>query len=358
MAVSLRSTLTPSPAPVTIKTVAALARVSTATVSRVLSHPQIVRPAVRARVLTAARELDYAPNRLARGLRVRRRQVMGLLLPDLQNPFFTGIVQGVESVLSEKGYTLLLAHSDGQADRERNHLNVLRGEGAVGLVLIPGQSTSATYAAFPAGSLPVVAVDRAPRGLRVDLVTSTHEQGAREAVEHLLALGHRDIALINGPEAFDVARQRHAGYRTALRSARLRPLSSRVVHSDFRQAGGYAAMNRLLHLPVPPRAVLVANNLMTLGALQAIHEAGRSIPQDVALVCFDDMPWATSLRPPLTAVAQPAAELGRAAAQLLLERLGTPAQPPRRIILPTRLIIRESCGATPRRLTETPSRTP
>jgi DNA-binding LacI/PurR family transcriptional regulator len=160
----------------------------------------------------------------------------------------------------------------------------------------------------------------------------------------LLSHGYDRIAFINGPASVSVAQERLAGFEEALRAAGVAARESFVVHTDFRQEGGCIAMARLLDLPERPRAVLVANNLMTLGALQAIHERGLRIPEDVAVAGFDDMPWATSLHPPLTAVAQSAEEIGRTAAQLLLERLRDPKRLVRRVVLPTRLIVRASCG--------------
>jgi LacI family transcriptional regulator len=330
----------------TIKDVAARAGVSTATVSRMLSGIKGAGSPLRRQVMKAVHELDYQPNRLARGLRAQQRKVIGVMIPHLQNPFFTGVVFGVESVLYQEGYTLLLGHSDGRVERERIHLGVLRSEGVAGLVLVPCDGPGANYEFLRNWRLPMVAVDRSPMGLEVDLVSTTNREGVREAVQHLLALGHRDIAFINGPRDFDVSRERLAGYQDALAAAAV-PLSGQfVVHGDFRQPGGYAAMSSLLDLPVRPRAVLIANNLMTLGALPAIYERNLDVPQDIAVVGFDDMPWAASLRPPLTAVAQPAEELGRTAAQLLLERLRDPHRLMRRVVLPTRLVVRASCGAS------------
>ena len=342
-----RNPIASSPArPVpTIREVAHRARVSTATVSRVLAGLGGAGAQTQSRVLNAVRDLDYHPNRLARGLRARDRKVVGLLIPDLQNPFFTGIARGLEEVLCGAGLTLVLGHSDGLAERERAHLAVLRGEGADGLVLIPGNGPGASYATLRAWEIPVVCVDRSPVDLEADLVTATHREGARGATRHLLELGHASVALINGPRSFDVARERYAGYAAALREAGRTVRPEWVVHSDFRQAAARAAMGRLLDLPAPPRAVLVANNLMTLGALQTIHERRLRIPEDVAIIGFDDMPWAMSLWPPLTAVAQPAEELGRSAAELLLERMKDPRRPRRNVVLPTQLIVRASCGA-------------
>lgn len=328
----------------TIKDVAAAAQVSTATVSRVLAGPDRVGKEVRERVLAAVRKLDYHPNRLARDLRAGLRKVIGVIIPDLQNPFFPDVVRGVEAVLYNAGYTLVLGHSDGLAEREQAHLSILRGEGAAGVILIPDNSDKADYAALRSWDIPVVAVDRVPTGLRVDLVCTNNREGISEAVSHLLAHGYNEIAFINGPEGLSVTRERLAGYQEALRAAGIPARESLIIHSDFRQAGGYAAMRRLLELAKHPRAVVVANNLMALGALQAIHEKGVRIPDQVAVIGFDDMPWATSLRPPLTAVAQPAEELGHTAAELLLERLGDPERVPRQVVLATRLMVRASCG--------------
>jgi LacI family transcriptional regulator len=330
---------------VTITEVATQAGVSTASVSRVLAGSRFVGSRMRERVLATVAKLDYHPNRLARDLRVGLRKVIGVIIPDLQNPFFPEVVHGVEAVLYTAGYTLVLGHSGGLAERERTHLAVLRGEGVAGLILIPDSEREASYETLHSWDIPVVAVDRTPSGLKVDLVTSSNRVGAREATSHLLAHGYKTIALINGQKGVSVAQERLAGYQEALHAARVPLQEAFVIHSDFRQEGGRMAMCRLLDLPRPPRAALVANNLMALGALQAIHERGLRIPDEVAIVGFDDMPWATSLRPPLTAVAQPAEEIGRTAAQLLLERLRSPGRLPRRVVLPTRLIIRASCGA-------------
>jgi DNA-binding LacI/PurR family transcriptional regulator len=330
---------------ITIKEVAAAAGVSTATVSRVLAGLDGVAEEVRDRVSGAVAKLDYHPNRLARGLRLGHRKVIGMIIPDLQNPFFTAVVHGVEAELYSAGYTLLLGHSDGLAEREKEQLRILRGEGVAGLVFIPGNLPRANYESIRTWKIPVVAVDRSPGGLEVDLVCSNNREGTRQAVNHLLSLGYKEIALLNGPEGINVTQERLGGYQDALRSAGVAVRESFIIHSDFRQVGGYAAMARFLDLAKPPRAVVVANNLMTLGALQAIHERGIRIPDELAVVCFDDMPWAASLRPPLTAVAQSAEELGRTAAQLLLERLKDPKRLVRQVVLPTRLMVRASCGA-------------
>jgi DNA-binding LacI/PurR family transcriptional regulator len=238
----------------------------------------------------------------------------------------------------------MLGHSDGLAEREQNHVAVLRSEGAAGLILIPANSPGSSYAQLQAWDIPVVAVDRVPNGLQADLASSNNQEGVREAVAHLLKHGYKNIAFINGPAGLSVTRERLAGFLEALGQAGIAAQNSLIVHSDFRQAGGQSAMTQLLAAPKSPRAVVVANNLMTLGALNAIHQRGIRIPDDIAMVGFDDMPWAMSLRPPMTVIAQPAEELGVAAAQLLLERLQDRNRIVRQVVMPTRLMVRASCG--------------
>jgi LacI family transcriptional regulator len=184
-----RSTRAHTSQSVTIREVASAAGVSTATVSRVLAGLGGAGLEVRKRVLATVKSLDYEPNRLARGLRARERKLIGILLPDLQNPFFTGVVAGAEQILWEAGYSIQLCHSDGRADREQSHFGVLRGEGIAGLIIIPANEAKADYAELGSWSAPTVAVDRAPRGLRVDLVRITNREGAREATDHLVGLG-------------------------------------------------------------------------------------------------------------------------------------------------------------------------
>ncbi len=330
---------------VTIKEVAILAGVSIATVSRVLAGLSGAGAEVRARVLGAVKKLHYQPNLSARGLRAGKRRLIGLVLPDLQNPFFTGLTHGVEDVLCDGGFTLLLGNSDGVRARENRYFEVFCGEGVSGLVLVPTNARGANYSVLAAWNLPIVAVDRSPARLSVHLVNTDNRSSANEAVRHFLALGYRRIALINGPASHDVSIERLAGAQEAVTAAGMAAKDLIVVHADFRQEGGRTAMHGLLAADQMPRAVLVANNLMTLGALHAIHERRIRIPEDIAVIGFDDMPWADSLWPPLTAVAQPAEELGRTAARLLLERLADPVRPVRHVILHNRLCIRASCGA-------------
>jgi LacI family transcriptional regulator len=328
----------------TIKQVAEQAGVSTATVSRVLAGADGVSVELSKRVRAAVGALDYQPNRIARNLRVRGTRTAGLVISDIQNPFFTSAVRGIEDVLQADGYTLLLGNSDENPARERVYLATLRAEGVAGIIVAPSGAEVSEYRKLASARVPLVVIDRNVSGLSVDVVTVANADGAHAAVAHLIGLGHRRIGLIAGPPSVATSGEREAGYAKALAAVGL-PLEAELIrYADFRQGGGYAAAQALLDLTAPPTAMFVANNLMTLGALQAIHERGLRIPADIAIVGFDDMPWATSLQPPLTAVAQPTYEMGATAAQLLLARVREPDRPNRHVVLATQLIVRASCG--------------
>lgn len=329
----------------TISHVAAKAGVSTATVSRVLAGTTRVSEALHGKVTRAARELDYRPNRIARNLRVRATRTIGVVIPDILNPFFTSVVRGIEDVLQAEDYTLLLGNSDGQKEREHLYLDTLRAEGVAGILFVPTNGQEGAYRSLGGAGIPIVAIDRSPDGLAVDLVTVTNEEGAHSAVAHLAGVGWKRIALITGPAHLNVAQEREHGYRRALTEAGLTFDPALVRSADFREQGGYDAMSSLLMLPERPTAVFVANNLMALGALHAIGDAGLDIPRDLGIVSFDDVPWGAWLRPPLTVVDQPTYDLGASAANILLNRLGDPDRAFRKVVLQTRLIVRASCGA-------------
>jgi LacI family transcriptional regulator len=328
----------------TVKEVAKYAGVSAASVSRALSGSAGVRDAVRSRILEAAQNLSYRPNRAARDLRVRSSRAVGVLIPDIENPFFTSLVCGIEEVLGKTDFSLLLASYNESPEKEARRLEVFRADGVGGLIFAASRAPSGLYAELAGAGIPLVAVSRDIARLPVDHVTVANQDGAYAATSHLVQLGHKRIALINGPLVFTTARDRQAGYKNALREAGMTVDERLIVHGAFKQSAGYASMRQLLDLPDPPSAVFAASNLLTLGALQAIHELNLSIPDEIAIVGFDEMPWAMSLRPPLTTVAQPAFEVGRTAAELLLARLRDPSLPRRQVVLETTLIVRSSCG--------------
>jgi DNA-binding LacI/PurR family transcriptional regulator len=327
--------------------VAKKAGVSQTTVSHILNNSLAVSipDETRQRVLQAIQELDYVPNRTARNLRGRVAKTVGVVISDIQNPFFTSVVRGIEKVLVEADFILLLCNSDEDPEREKIHLSTLRSEGVDGIILASTRSDSESYHQLLNSCTPLVGIDRTSEKLDMDVVSVTNSRGAFSAVSHLSDLGHKRIGLIVGPRQLSTSRERLEGYEEAVQARNLVKSSDLIQYSDSRQPGGYKAIQALLDLPEPPTAVLVTNNLMTLGTLQAIHERNLIIPDQIAIVGFDDMSWSTSLQPPLTAVAQPAYELGIAAAQLLLDRLKEPDRPFRHIVLETQLIIRASSGS-------------
>jgi DNA-binding LacI/PurR family transcriptional regulator len=331
-----------------MKEVARRAGVSTATVSRVISGTTVVSRELRERVQAAIDELDYRPSRVARSLRTHRAKILGVIVSDIRNPYFTAVVRGIEDVANANAHSLLLCNSDEDAAKEELYIQVLLAERVAGVIISPTDEDSTTCRALVESRIPVVAVDRRLRRVDADMVIVDNVKGASQAVSHLARLGHRRIASIGGPTHISTGRERLEGYKKALVDHGIAVDESLIKIGDFKQDSGYRLAHELLSLENPPGAVFVANNLMTLGALCAIHERGLNIPRDVAIVGFDDMPWATSLAPPLTAVAQPTYELGSTAADLLLQRIADRERPLVEMTLEPNLVVRASCGQAER----------
>jgi LacI family transcriptional regulator len=305
----------------TIVDVARAAGVSTATVSRVLNnHPQ-VDPRLAATVLQAVKDLGYRPNRVARSLRTRRNRVWALIISDVRTgPFFGDLVRGVEDVAYGAGYSLFLCNTDEDPGKEAAYVELAVAENVGGVILTPSGPRTDLSLLVDLG-IPVVLADRTLATQQADSVLVDNVTGACEAVSHLLAGGYKHIACITGPLTTTTGYQRHVGYCKALEMAGLALDESLVRVADFRELGGQLAMQDLLDQLERPDAVFVANHLMTIGVLQAIAQAKLDIPTDIAVVSFDDMPWAHLLKPPLTAIAQPAYDIGVESARLLLSRL-------------------------------------
>ncbi len=326
--------------PPTSLDVARQAGVSVATVSRVLNDSPHVSPNVKRQVLRAVKALNYQPNRTAQRLRARRSCVIGLVISDIQNPFFTSIVRGTEDAAHKHGYSVVLCNSDEDPQKERLYVNVMRAEAVAGVILASTAETNPLVADLIDHGIPVVAIDRRIRDSRVDSILADNIAGAFAAVSHLITLGHRHIGFVGLPLTRTTGKERYDGYTRALREHGL-PVSRRWIRTaDAKQQGGHDRTLDLLKSQPSITALFVANNLMTLGALNAIRECGLRIPDDISVVGFDDMPWATLLQPPLTVVAQPSYEIGEKASELLLERFKQPEKPAVHIELKTNLIIR------------------
>jgi len=333
----------------TISDVAKAAEVSTATVSRVLNGNTEVDPAMAARVRAAVTTLSYRPSRIARSLRTRRSTVWALIISDIRNPFFTDMIRGVEDVAYANGYSLVLCNSDENLLKELDYLQLALAENMAGVILTPASRSKTDISDLSAHGVPVVTVDRRLEDNLVDRVLVDNAKGAEMAVTHLAEVGYRRIGCISGPTTISTAAERLAGYRAGIKAQKLRTSSELVRRGDFHEGGGKTAMQQLLKLERPIDAVFVANNLMTLGALDAVAEAGLTVPTDVAVVGFDDMSWAPLLRPSLTTIAQPIYDVGVQTARMLLGRINGFSGDARELTLTPTLRVRASSAPNHRR---------
>ena len=295
-----------------IKDVAEAAGVSTATVSRVLSDKPHVRPELRQRVLAAMDDLDYKPNRVARSLRAKKSSIIGLIVSDIQNPFFTAVGRAVEDVASAQGMSIFLCNSDENQDKEIMYLEHMRAVWRV-------------------------------QGFDVDSVLIENVESAYQLTEHLIADGYRRIGAMFGI-ASTTGRERRKGFVHALREHGLEPEPDLINYVDAREEVGYATTKELLKRPERPEAIFSSNGLLATGAFRALRESQLRIPDEIAFATFDDTPWAGLVEPPVTVIRQPTYEIGKTACELLLERIDEPSRPTRQIILKSALVVRRSCG--------------
>ncbi|MFN8620982.1 MAG: LacI family DNA-binding transcriptional regulator [Chloroflexota bacterium] len=330
----------------TARDVAKRAGVSTSTVSHVVNGTRVVSDELRARVLQAMHDLGYEANAVARSLKTRRSHLVALVASDIGNPFFTAVVRGVEDVVTQRGYTLVLGSTGEDPHREEAYLRLLGAQRVDGLILAPAGDRYPYLDRIMHTRGAFVLLDRTLPGPNVPAVLLDNVDAARVATRHLLSLGHRRIGMVTGRAGISSTAERTDGYRIELAAAGLPFDPALVADGRSRLDDGRRATAQLLDLAERPTALVVANNLMTIGAVAAIEERGLCVPRDVAVVGFDDALWADVLHPRLTTIAQPTYELGRAAADLLLRRIETPdVHVPLRTAMSGRLIVRESCGA-------------
>ncbi|HTJ35014.1 MAG TPA: LacI family DNA-binding transcriptional regulator [Dactylosporangium sp.] len=318
----------------TIYEVARLAGVSPATVSRVMNGMN-VSPERSKRVREAAEALSFRPSRTARTLRRQNSEVIALVIPDIENPFFTSLARGVEDVAQAAGYSVVLCNTDEDHDKEARYLDIAIGANMAGVILAAAGDHSDVSELIERGR-PVVAVDRGPHGFDIDAVTVDNRAGGRAATKALLEAGHRRIACITGPQDVETATGRADGWSDALTAAGVPVDPSLLRYANFRVDGGEQAMAELLELPEPPDAVFVANNLMSVGALQVLAERGI-LPPRTGLAIFGDLPFVPLVPLPITVVHLPARLIGTTAANLLLERINGDNQPARTIVLRNRV---------------------
>lgn len=325
--------------PATIKDVASELGMSVATVSRALSQPHLLRPDTRAKVLTVVERLGYRPNLLARGLRRGETRSILLVAPKL-SLFFLEVFSGAEEAARAAGFAVLLGNSDGDPEREEAYFDQVSSGRADGIILLTGIAPSA-YAHGRRPLPPLVTVLERLQGHDAPVVRVDHRLGAADATRHLTDLGHRRIAHIAGSKHAASSAHRIAGYKDALSAAGIAYSEELVQAGDFSMDSGVVAMERLLALENPPTAVFAGNDEMAFGAMTAAHKQGLQVPHDISMVGFDDQKTAAFYIPALTTVNIPRQELGRRAAQELMERFGG-RESAHEIVLPTRLMVRES----------------
>ena len=336
---------------VTLADVAKRAGVSIATVSYALNGRDGVGEATRAHVLAVADELGFRPNRLASALRTGESRVLGLVLADIANPFYPDIAGGVIAAAAAAGYEVFLSHAqlDGQAPGEE--VRALCDHQCAALIftsLMIGDGPLITDV-VPAG-VPIVQTVRRVPGLAADYVGIDDRAGAHEAAHHLVDLGHRDIAVLTGPSYSSASQERAAGYLEALDAAGLAPPSERIIECRLTLDAGYQATMKLLDGGVPPQGILCGNDLIALGAIDALADRGLSVPHDVSVVGYDDIWFSSSRLVQLTSVRQPREAMGHEAVSLALERLADGAGEPRDVILPHEFVQRRTT-APPRLVT-------
>ena len=322
---------------VTIKEVAAQAGVSVATISRVINGKGPVRESTSRRVMETAQAMRYTPHGAARSLSMRRTHTVGLLLPDLHGEFFSEVIRGIDAEARRSGYHLLVSGFHSDQEEMTAVFRAVRGRVDGLIVMSPELEAAVLCADLPAG-LPVVLLNNLSGAART--IAIDNYGGAVAMMKHLLGIGHRRIAFIKGPEQNADACERLRGYRDAIGAAALLE-----VDGDFSEEAGYRAAADLLQLEHRPSAIFAANDAMAIGALSALREARVAVPHEIALCGFDDIPIARYVTPPLTSVNVAIAELGRRAFEVLEQRQQDGGEDNQREILPTTLVIRESCGA-------------
>ncbi|HEV7251501.1 MAG TPA: LacI family DNA-binding transcriptional regulator [Mesorhizobium sp.] len=329
----------------TMKDVAKAARVSLATVSATLSGAAYVSPELRRRVLEAVDALGYAPNSVASGLKRGKTSLLGLIVPDITNPFFTELVHHVQLAARGAGYSVLLGVSDQDVVREGELLRLMRSHQAAGTILC-GTGAAGDYETLSrdVGQMRLVMVDNAPAGIGVDTIVLDNGEAAALATRHILSFGHRLVATVAGPEHQVPGRERLEGFLATMAAESLAAPADLVRRGAFRQEDAFDAGCELLSLHSRPTAIFVANNHMLVGVMQAVAAAGLSVPRDISVAGIDDFPWAIAFTPTLTTVRQPIAAMAETALTRLMARIGGERGEPQRQVMAPELIVRNSCA--------------
>ena len=329
----------------TIRDVAKLAGVAPITVSRVINNSDYVKQETRERVEAAIEELGYVPNMLGLGLRFKQTMTLAVVITDITNPFWTTVTRGVEDVAQANGYSTILCNTDESEDKQEQYLQMLLRRRIDGILLVPTSNKAAPIKLIKQQNIPIVLMDRYVPGVDVDIVRSDTEEAAYQLTEHLLSLGHKEITILAGPEKVSTSTDRVNGYKRALREAGISEKDEHFFWGKFTQESGYSMTANMLAVFPACTAIVAANNFIAIGAMQLLREKNIQVPEDIALVTVDDIPAALSITPFFTAATQSALEMGKQAAQLLLNRIsGAIDAPSLEIILPVSMITRASSG--------------
>ncbi len=328
-----------------IRDVAKRAGVAPITVSRCVNNSGYCSPEARQRIEAAIAELGFVPNRLASGLRSKRTHTLALVLTDITNPFFTTIARGVEDTASVAGYTVIFCNTDESVAKEHMYLQMLMEKRVDGVLLVPAVSGIDSVNLVKKQGIPIIVIDRRLPDLLTDVVRCDSENGAYELTRLLLSLGHREIAILTGPRGVSTADDRLNGYRRALTEAGLPQNKDNEYFGEFTQQSGYGMAHKAMEKNNRITAVFAANNVITFGTIKAFQEMGLRVPEDVAVVGFDDLPAPLVTFPFLTVAAQPAYEMGQKAIEILLGRLdGELSDQYQEVVLPAEIVVRQSSG--------------
>lgn len=326
----------------TIKDVAQEANVSTNTVSRALNNKPDVSPETRKRVLSVAKKLNYSPNHLARSLISKRTGTLGVVVTDNANPFYARVIKGIEDAVREHGYNIILCNTDEDSEREADAIRLLQQKRVDGILITPVQKDYQYLEDLKQYQNPFVLLNRHPKNEQMDYVINDNAYGANLAVEHLISIGRMRIGYICGPPTISSVQERLQGCQTAMQVADLRPDSLLVERTNLKMEGGFSAMQKLLDNDAPD-GIFAYSDILAIGAMKALLDANLRIPEDVALIGYDDIEFAGMLEVPLTTVRQPRYRIGQEAANILIDKInGTSGENVKSVVLRPELILRKS----------------
>ncbi|MEC0125424.1 LacI family DNA-binding transcriptional regulator [Paenibacillus pabuli] len=331
---------------ITIYDIAKKANVSAMTVSKVINQTGRISPATRERVQQVIEELGYIPNSNARSLVLQRTQMLSLLITDITNPFYTTLARGAEDAANQRGYRLLFSNSDEDYDKEKNYVETILSTRVDGVLFAPAGDRSLNHLKqLQERNIPFVILDRTVPGIISDVIAGDSRDGALQLIRYLTKLGHRCIALVNGSSEVSTARLREEGYMEGIREADLPFDTGLILRTGYRDFSDEVGIDQLLAHQHKPTAIFAANNMLAIGVIRLLRKRGLRVPEDISVVCFDDLDLASAFDPFLTVAAQPAYDFGAIGMQMLIDRIeGKAPEEPQTVIMPSELCIRASAS--------------